>query len=422
MAAFGLAKLIGSPVFGWLVDRSASSRQSFLMVGLLLQAAGTLMLGLGTHVAVFVASRLLQGFSAAVIYTGGFALLVDSVPAAEIGKWMGVVMAGEIFGVLVSPILGGVLYGEVGWGAVFGVMIAVVGVDVLLRLAMIEKGTAARWMIVENEIGKPPGSDDPKAISSPLVEEVDPAPSPSESQPLLLPSGNPNDCRIKEATETASKLPTILIFLGQPRILVAFFSIFIAHTHVTALDSVIPRFVHLRLDFSPTHVGLLYIVWAVPSLATSLGGHLSDKHGPRWIAALGLLLATVALALFPLVTHRTLGQIALVCVVLVMDGLAFSLLYPPLASDMAAVVEKLARERPELSSPKGDYGQVFSLLSCGIAAGTTIGPLVGGWLFEGVGWGPMCWTFAGFLALAGGLVVGCFLLEHVVLLSWARSI
>jgi len=57
-----------------------------------MQGVATLMLGLITNIYFLVLSRCLQGVSAAVIYTGGLALLVDTAGHDEIGQWMGVVL------------------------------------------------------------------------------------------------------------------------------------------------------------------------------------------------------------------------------------------------------------------------------------------------------------------------------------------
>jgi len=37
-------------------------------------------------------SQALQGLSSAILYTVGLAVLVDTVPARKVGRWMGIVM------------------------------------------------------------------------------------------------------------------------------------------------------------------------------------------------------------------------------------------------------------------------------------------------------------------------------------------
>ena len=407
IASFGFAKLVGSPALGWLADRNPS-KHSFLLGGLLLQGAAALLLGLGRRISLLVVSRLIQGLSAAIVYTGGFALLIDTVDEEQIGQWFGVIRAGENLGILISPIIGGILYGQLGWTAVFAIILVVVGVDIILRLVMIEKMTAAQWIMTGDETSGV--KDTNKAVESPSQPtgtlRID-SPAIDESQPLLSTSPpisqhQPTETQTPTSTHTT---PTLFRLLSKPRVLVATFGVFAGHMHITTLDSVLPRFLSLTLTFTVTQVGLTFIIWAFPSMLSSLGGMLSDRIGPRWIASSGLLLAATALALLPLVTHYSPGQVALACVLLIIDGVGFSLLPPPLASDMAAVVAEFMVQNPELASPGGDYGQVFSLFSCGVAVGTTAGPLLGGWLYRTYGWGVMGWSMAAMLALAAILVV-----------------
>ena len=104
-----------------------------------MQAAATLIFGLLTNIHALVASRRFQGLSAANIYTGGFALLVDTVGHDEIGKWMGFVLSFANAGILVSPLLGGMINGKLGYIAISFIMLGVVIFDILLWFAMVEK-------------------------------------------------------------------------------------------------------------------------------------------------------------------------------------------------------------------------------------------------------------------------------------------
>ena len=129
---------------GWFADRT-SSRKAFLLFGLVMLGAATVMLSLGVNVYVLVASRLLQGFSAAIVYTGGLALLMDTIGLDEIGKWMGFVLSFANAGILVSPTLGGLIYGKLGSNAVFAAMGIFVVLDIILRVVMVERKGGPRF-------------------------------------------------------------------------------------------------------------------------------------------------------------------------------------------------------------------------------------------------------------------------------------
>lgn len=105
LACYSVALLVGSPVFGWYADHSASRRWP-LLIGLVLLAGSTLLLCFGTTIALLVVGRLLQGLSAGVVWSVGCALLVDTMGDA-VGVAMGYVNIAMCLGLLIAPVVGG---------------------------------------------------------------------------------------------------------------------------------------------------------------------------------------------------------------------------------------------------------------------------------------------------------------------------
>jgi MFS family permease len=83
------------------------------LVGLIMLTGATIMFCVGSNTTVVVIGRFFQGISAAVVWTVGLALLVDTV-GQEVGESMGVVAVAMSLGIFVAPLLGGVVYEK--WG------------------------------------------------------------------------------------------------------------------------------------------------------------------------------------------------------------------------------------------------------------------------------------------------------------------
>lgn len=88
LAAYAGASVLFSIPAGVIADRT-SSRQVPFLVGLVALLAATLMLFLGQSVPVLVVARVLQGISAAVVWTIGLALILDTVGPEDLGKTIG---------------------------------------------------------------------------------------------------------------------------------------------------------------------------------------------------------------------------------------------------------------------------------------------------------------------------------------------
>lgn len=88
LAAYAGASVLFSPLAGILADR-LSTRQLPFLVGLIALLLATLLLLLGQNVAVLTIARILQGISAAVVWTIGLALVLDTVGPENLGKTIG---------------------------------------------------------------------------------------------------------------------------------------------------------------------------------------------------------------------------------------------------------------------------------------------------------------------------------------------
>jgi MFS family permease len=143
LAVYSAALFIGSPLAGIYADHT-SSRRWPLLLGLVALAGSTFLLAFGHSTGLYILGRLLQGVSAAVVWSVGCALLVDTM-GSSVGVAMGYVNISMSIALLLAPVIGGVVYNNAGYLAVYYVAFGIVGLDVLLRLIMIEKKVARQW-------------------------------------------------------------------------------------------------------------------------------------------------------------------------------------------------------------------------------------------------------------------------------------
>jgi len=88
LAAYAAASVVFSPPAGYLADQISTRRMPFL-IGLFALIAATGLFAIGQSIFVLVVARILQGISAAVVWTVGLALVYDTVGSAHLGKTIG---------------------------------------------------------------------------------------------------------------------------------------------------------------------------------------------------------------------------------------------------------------------------------------------------------------------------------------------
>lgn len=162
LACYTIALFVGSPLVGLYADHT-SSRRWPLLVGLVSLAGSTIFLCLGRTIALLIIGRILQGLSAAIVWTVGLALMVDTVPD-KIGEAMGYSAIAMSMGLLVSPAIGGAVFAAKGYYAVYCIAFGCIFLDIVLRLILIEKKIARQW--ISDEEGQ---SDPNRTTTGPLA-------------------------------------------------------------------------------------------------------------------------------------------------------------------------------------------------------------------------------------------------------------
>jgi MFS family permease len=146
-----IAALVCSPLFGYILDTSGT-RQGPYLSGLVLLFASMVILMASNSVAWYVVARVLQGAATAMVSVAGLSIVTDTVDQASLGQMIGYIGTAMTLGFMSGPLLGGLVYEVGGFHAVFGMAVGIVALDFFLRLAVVEKRVAERWLcIADNE-------------------------------------------------------------------------------------------------------------------------------------------------------------------------------------------------------------------------------------------------------------------------------
>ncbi|KAM0172504.1 hypothetical protein ACHAPF_007383 [Botrytis cinerea] len=415
---FGAAIVVGSPICGWLADHTAD-RSITYFAGLFILAAATLLFGFAKKAWLLVVSRMFQGFSAAIVYTVGLALLVDTVGSENIGQWMGTALSCSSVGLIISPLLGGIVYDKAGYMAVFGMAAGLIVIDIILRMFMIEKRTAQKYLgksvkattvegngtfntsVIEHEArSNTSESTDSWEHSTNTANSTPPGfgiPNYDESSALL-----PNRKQNGKQDSKGWSLPPVITLLGSPRVVAAIYGIFVNVSILATFDSVLALFVKETFHWSSLAAGLIFLCIAIPGLGGPLVGALSDRLGPRWIAVAGCTLTAVPLMLLRLVDNDSDEQKVLLCVLLFICGCTLILIVAPVAADLSLVVGEIEVANPGKFGPGGAYAQAYALFNCSMAAATIFGPVFAGALITQFGWKAMTLAM-GIFSLTGAI-------------------
>jgi len=343
---------------------------------------------------LMILSRILQGISGSVIWTLGLALLCDTVPERRIGQQLGMAMAGLSIGFALGPPLGGILYDNFGFHAPFILGIALAVADFVGRVLIIERKVSVEWGVDPWGPHQPSQSPEEPNHSYEMSTTESVTHSPRIDRHVGdTGSFKPASVNVgpleTERPRTLSSWGVLWALMRSTRAMVAVVNTFICGTVFTSQEPTLTLRLHHAWGLSPLKVGLVYIAAAIPTMvAGGISGFLTDRFGPKYIATLSLGLSIPWVMLLILRSHLALFIIALALFMFFLSGVI-----APMTTELAATSRGL---------PGVGYGHVFGAWMLAYSLGSTLGPIIGGPIYDHVvhGWLVLCIMQTCLVALA----------------------
>ncbi|KAL4973433.1 major facilitator superfamily domain-containing protein [Aspergillus desertorum] len=404
LGLYGGALLASSPPAGYLADRIESRRWP-LILGLIALGASTALLCVGTHIGLWIAGRLCQGVSAAIVWTVGCALLVDTVDKDGLGQALGYIGMGMTFGAMGGPLLGGVLYEHGGYYSVFALAFALIALDIVFRVVMVERKDAARWLGEDEQVQDPvSGTLQPQPDDIARQKDEEEHRHESEPAPLHEPYSSPRSAEQPQKKRKAA----LLTLLASSRILVALWAYFILSLLLTSFDSVLPLFVQETFYWKQTAQGLIFIPLTIPHIIDPVIGYINDTYpsSRRYLAG-GAFFATVpVLVCLRFVQCNSTHDIILLCALLALIGICIAAMFAIILVEISYVVQEKEDANPGVWGKGGAMALAYGVSNSAWAGGSLAGPFLAGFIRESAGWDTMAWVLALMMGVTGVPVLG----------------
>ncbi|EMC91601.1 hypothetical protein BAUCODRAFT_160297 [Baudoinia panamericana UAMH 10762] len=403
LAAYAGASVVCSPLAGLLADRM-SSRQSPFLLGLTALLGATVLLFVGQSIPVLALARVLQGVSGAFVWTIGLALCLETVGQENLGKTIGSIFSFISVGNLCAPLLGGVLYNKAGYAGVFGIGFAVLAIDFIMRVLVIEKKVARRY----EAQGAKAGSDLDTTPSHQEDGNANEAQDDDDEQQPLLGSKEEDEAAFKlsDNQPKIARMIPILPCLADPRLLTAFLVALIQALLLGNFDATIPTVAQGYYNFNSLKAGILFLPLGASDLVLGpVFGWCVDRFGTKAVAVIAYLYLVPILILLRLPQPGGQNQAILYGALLALSGAGLAGIGAPSIVEAGAVVQKYYEVNPDFFGADGPYAQLYGLNSMVFSLGLTLGPELAGELKQRIGYGNMNAVLAGICLATSAL---CF--------------
>jgi EmrB/QacA subfamily drug resistance transporter len=318
--------------FGRLAD--IYGRKRIFTYGVVAFTIFSFLAGLAPTGVTLIASRAMQGFSAAMIFGTSVAILTSAYPPAERGRVLGINVAATYAGLSLGPFIGGFFTQHFGWRSIF-FLNATIG---LLIIVLILWRLKTEWADAQGEQFDIPGSLLYMASLTALMIGFSKLPGSLGIWGVV--TGMAGLLGFVLWERKASK-PLLDINLFARNTVFTFSNIaaLINYSATSAVTFLVSFYLQYIKGLGPQAAGLILVAQPLMMMLFSpLAGRLSDSVEPRVVASVGMSIITVGLGLLAMVGKDT--STVLVTVYLLLLGFGFALFSSPNTNAIMGSVEK----------------------------------------------------------------------------------
>jgi EmrB/QacA subfamily drug resistance transporter len=317
-------------------------RKRFYTLGFIIFTVGSVLCALSMTDVQLVFFRALQGVGAAFILANSTAIVTDTFPREERGKALGINTTAVYTGLMVGPVLGGVLVQNFGWRSIFFVNLPIGIVVVALTTLKLKENTPD-----ERGIGfdLPGAASLSLGLASTLVVLTLGGVFGWVSAPSILLGGLSLVMLVLfvRIERGLVRFPTLdlSLFTRNRLFAAANTTAFLSYVAVNGVTLTMAIYLESIKGLDPQTAGLFLIAQATPmALLSPLSGWLSDRFGSRVISTLGMGIVSVGLFLFSGMSAASSGLDTVLRLVVV--GVGFGLFSSP---NTSAVMGSVRQEK-----------------------------------------------------------------------------
>jgi EmrB/QacA subfamily drug resistance transporter len=257
--------------------------------GFVIFTIGSVLCGLSPSVYWLIGFRVAQAVGAAMMMALGTAIVTEAFPPSERGKALGIIGSMVSVGIVVGPVLGGLLIGALSWHWIFFVNLPI--------------GIAGTWMVIRYVPAfKPAGGQRFDVIGALtlfvslmtllMALTLGQQQGFTATAVLVLFATSLASLAVFITIERKVKFPMIDLSLFQNRLFnINLVTALISFICLSGTIILMPFYLEDVLGYDPRSVGfLLAIVPIAVGLTSPISGVLSDRLGTRPITVVGLLI------------------------------------------------------------------------------------------------------------------------------------
>ncbi|KAI0296710.1 major facilitator superfamily domain-containing protein [Russula brevipes] len=418
LVAYSSGLALSTPVIAWYTER-LKTRKETLMIGLLALSGSQILLMECREYWIMAIARVLQGISAAAVWTAGLALLCDTVSEKMLPwpshVWFPIRVSSPDFGFVFAlylidvqpadwPPVGGALFDRFGIRGPCLFSVIVISVDLVGRLLLIERKEALAWGFDPSASmnTSPDHASHPNSYTDPRYgtfaaetgsqggrerQASDPSVSvetDSTDSTLDGETGAHGELTSTTQDEPISFFQVIRVLCMSSRAVAAVLNSLVSGILYSFQEPALPLHLQKTWQLNSSQVGLVFIPAALfAMLAPPIAGLFTDHIGTEWVSFLCLILAVPWW-----IAVTTCAKLPFFVAAFAFENLFTAAFVAPVTTELALVSRCIRGV---------GYAHVYGAFNFAVGIGAAVGPALSGEIFQRYSQG---WTILNLVAVA----------------------
>ncbi|MGB9936492.1 MAG: MFS transporter [Methanobacterium sp.] len=308
--------------FGRIAD--IYGMKKIFILGIIIFTIATFLASLSPFIEFLIFSRILQGVGSSMIFVTGLAIITSVFPPKEMGKAIGINVTAVFIGLVMGPVLGGLLTQYLGWRSIFYL---VVPLGIIVSALVIIKLKGSEWAECRGEKLDKLGSL-LYAVSLLLVLVGFSAITGLVGKIMLVLGIIGFIGFVVWELRVEHPVLEMRLFLKNRKFAFSNLAALISFTGTFAVVFLLSLYLQYIKGLDPRGAGLILAVQTLfMAFISPIAGRLSDKYESRILASIGMTITTVGLIFLAFLSPDT--SIYLIILSLVLLGIGSGIFSTP---------------------------------------------------------------------------------------------
>jgi EmrB/QacA subfamily drug resistance transporter len=334
------------PLTGWATDRWGTKR--LYLITIVTFTVASMLCGVSQNLGELIFFRVLQGIGGGMLMPIGMTIILQAVGPQQMGRVMGIFGVPMLIAPAVGPVLGGWFVQDFTWRLIFyvNVPIGIAGFVAAARYLRESQRTARLRLDV---IGLLTGV--PAVVA--LMYAVDRSTQLGWSSPLvislLLASAVLMAAFVRRQLRAREPLLQLSLFRDRTFSWAMALS-FVVVTAMFGTMLLLPLYLQEVHGYDAIETGLLLLPQAaMAAVSMPLGGFLTDRIGPKWVVATGMILLTLGSVVLAQIHYDSSNWLVIGALMLRGFAMGFAMM-PTMSAALARVPRRYASRASSITN------------------------------------------------------------------------